>query len=125
MRQQLERDLVLKPCLKICSKFKKLGYIIKYRRLDALDFYHEPGDPDIEVWVVKDNKVFILLCEAKKPKGGKLSKSQIDYRDKYDKYDNVHYIVFTEPMEFEKTIMLYDNINFKPEVMEEMKSWNH
>ena len=93
--QQLERKLVLEPCLKLCKKL--LGtHILQYRRLDALDSYHVSGSPDIEIWVPKDNMVFIIMAECKKPVGGVFSPKQEAYRDKYLEYKNVLYEGITD-----------------------------
>lgn len=89
--KKTERLEVLEPCLKLCKGL--LGkQIIKYRRLDALDSYHEPGEPDIEIWIPQTDRIFILMSECKKPDGGILLNTQIKYRNKYNSFNNVRYV---------------------------------
>lgn len=100
-----------------------MGYILKWRRLDALDLYHEPGDPDIEIWVSKDNLLTIIMAECKKPNGGSLRPSQIKCRDKYSKFLNVLYVEIRSSIELKKLIINnYDNYNFNPDLFREFES---
>ena len=123
--KQIEREEVLKPCLKLCKKLKAQGYILKYRRLDALDYYHEAGDPDIEIWFKRKDLLCIFMVECKKPLGGKISICQIKYRDRFNYYSNVIYELITDVYSLEKRIIdLADNINFKSEEFKEMQLWN-
>jgi hypothetical protein len=121
-RQHPEREQVLKPCLKLCKRLKSQGYILKYRRLDALDMWHENGDPDIEIWVSSQDIVIIIMCECKKPEGGVLSKKQLECRDKYIKFRNVIYIE-TNSVDILKDLIMKvaDNQYFNPEQFNEFK----
>jgi hypothetical protein len=104
MNQRLERTKVLEPCLKLCKQL--LGtHILQYRRLDALDSYHVSGSPDIEIWIPKDNLVYIIMAECKKPEGGIFSIKQKQYRDKYLKYKNVLYEGITDVKELKNIIL--------------------
>src|SRR5580692_7547780 len=112
VNERRERLEVLEPCLKLCKKLKIAGYILKYRRLDALDYYHENGDPDIEIWFSDSEHLCILMVECKSNKG-KLSPAQILCKDKYKKYNNVKYMEVRDVKQLKD--FLYDravNINF-------------
>ena len=123
INKTLEKDEVLIPCIKLCKRLKGMGYIIKWRRLDALDYYHEPGDPDLEIWFIKDNTLWILMAECKAPKG-KLRPSQVEYRDKYKYFKNVIYLEIRDVEELKKSIMnIADNINFNPSSFKEMSEY--
>lgn len=103
VNRKIERKEVVEPCLKLCKQL--LGtHILQYRRLDALDAWHINGSPDIEIWVPKDNFVWILMPECKKPVGGIISKSQIEYRDRYKKFNNVIYMIITNVSELKNLI---------------------
>lgn len=93
--KRIEAQEVLKPCMSLCRKLKIVGRILKWRRLDAKDYYHEEGDPDLEIWVANNNILTIIMAECKKPTGGILSKKQQECRDKYSPYSNVKYVVIT------------------------------
>lgn len=125
VNKQIEREQVLKPCLKLCKRLKQQGYIIKYRRLDALDSYHEPGDPDIEIWFIKDTWLWVLMVECKAPQG-QLRPSQISYKNKYSGVLNTVYLIVRDPLDLKRYIVVNaENINFKPEQLEEMKEFNN
>ena len=122
VNRKIERTEVLEPCIKLCKRLKGMGYILKWRRLDALDYYHEPGDPDIEIWFSRENTLWILMCECKSPEG-KLRLSQIEYRDKYRMFKNVTYQEIKDVKILERLILEHaDNINLKPEQLKEMKN---
>lgn len=126
VNQRIERLEVLEPCLKLCKKLKIAGYIIKYRRLDALDTYHESGDPDIEIWFKRNNLLCIFMVECKKPIGGVLSHSQILCKGKFSNLDNVIYEVITDVKSLSKRIIdCADNINHNPEQFKEMQEFNN
>lgn len=101
---QIEKEQVLKPCLKLCKQLLN-SHIIKYRRLDALDYYHENGDPDIEIWINHKNHIFIIMAECKKPIGGIFSLSQKKYENKYKIFDNVLYIGITDVIQLKEIIL--------------------
>jgi len=101
---QLERDEVLNPCKELCSRLLTAGVILKWRRLDALDAYHENGEPDLEIWVPHDNYLFIFLAECKKPDGGIHSEAQKDYQVKYQPFINVQYELITSVEQLEYII---------------------
>lgn len=105
VNEQTERTEVLVPCMKLCKKLKSAGYILKYRRLDALDYYHESGDPDIEIWISKNDILVIIMAECKKPSGGTLSNNQIECRDKYKVFKNVIYIEIRDVETLKSLIM--------------------
>lgn len=106
--QRIEKLEVLNPCIKLCKGL--LGtHIIKYRRLDALDMYHESGDPDIEIWIPQTDRIFILMAECKKPIGGKLSDNQVIYKNKYKSFYNVRYVEITSDKQLKKEIMNYSH----------------
>lgn len=115
VNKKIEKEQVLNPCLILCRKL--LGtHIIKYRRLDALDLYHEKGDPDIEIWVPKDSMIWVVMAECKKPIGGIFSEHQIKYKNKYKDFKNVIYIGITEVRQLKDLIFKisdysYSNIN--------------
>lgn len=124
VNQRKERLEVLEPCKKLCKQLKQMGYIVKWRRLDALDFYHEPGDPDLEIWVFSQSMLVIIMCECKKPEGGILIKSQIECKEKYIKFKNVIYIETNSVNILKDLIMkIADNQYFKPEVFNEFKEF--
>lgn len=106
--RQLERDLVLKPCLNLCRKYLSDGVILQYRRLDALDKDHKPGSPDIEIFIPKENILWILMAECKKPDGGVHLKSQKLYQYRYKDLLNVVYAIIRSPNELSIEI---DRIN--------------
>ncbi len=102
--KQIEREEVLEPCKELCRKLKISGTILKWRRLDALDMYHENGEPDLEIWIPTNTDLLILLAECKKPVGGVISKAQTDYRNKFCKYNNVMYDIITSVEQLEGII---------------------
>lgn len=104
VNQRLERTQVLDPCLKLCRGLTGT-HIIKYKRLDALDRYHEDGSPDIEIWISKNEYIHILMAECKKPHGGILGKPQIKYCEKYKVYKNVLYVQITSVLQLKKIIL--------------------
>ena len=70
------------------------GIILEYKRLDAFDYQHVKGSPDIEIRYVLDNILHILMCECKRPDGkGRQLESQIEYEKKYKSCANVDYII--------------------------------
>ena len=101
---QIERDEVLNPCKELCQKLLNAGIILKWRRLDALDMWHENGEPDLEIWIPHDNYIFVLLAEAKKPDGGVHSADQKAYQAKYAPFVNMTYELITSPEQFEYII---------------------
>lgn len=105
VNQKIEKEQVLKPCLNLCKKLKLCEYILKYRRLDALDTWHESGDPDIEIWIPRQSILTILMAECKKPIGGIHSPNQIKCRDKYLNFTNVYYKIITDVSELKKIVM--------------------
>lgn len=122
MNKILERTEVLEPCMKLCKRLKLMGYILKWRRLDALDCYHEPGDPDIEIWVSCAGILTIIMCECKYG-DGKLRKSQIECKEKYSKYKNVIYRdIYSVYVLKELIINMADNINFNPEIFNDFNN---
>lgn len=112
--KQIERDEVLKPCLNACDNMLRQDIILQYRRLDAFDYGHIVGSPDIEIQFVKDNTLWLILAECKKPKGGVLSKKQIEYKNRYNGLKNVVYMVIKSKEELselvEKLTWFYKNI---------------
>lgn len=116
VNKRIEREQVLNPCLKLCKSF--LGtYILQYKRLDALDVYHINGSPDIEIWLSKNDYLYILMAECKQPEKGILSNNQIIYREKYKLFKNVIYVEITDVMQLRKIIL---NITgYKDKEMEE------
>lgn len=106
-RKQIEKQEVLEPCKKLCRKLKKHGKIIKWRRLDALDMYHEDGEPDLEIWIPVGRILHLLFAECKKPSGGIVSNKQNDYRDKYNPYINVKYVIITNVEQLKEIINGY------------------
>jgi len=92
---QIERDEVLNPCKELCQQLLTAGIILKWRRLDALDMFHENGEPDLEIWIPHDNYILILHAEAKKPEGGIQSADQKAYEIKYKPFINIHYELIT------------------------------
>lgn len=107
MNQQKEKLLVLLPCLKKCKWLLQQGSILEYKRLDAFDYQHIDGSPDIEVRIIKDNIVWLLMFEAKKPGGGVHLDSQKEYRDKYQSAHNVVYALVESVKEMEAIIEKY------------------
>lgn len=104
INKRIERLEVLEPCLKLCKQL--LGtHVLEYKRLDALDSYHISGSPDIEIKVSKDNMVWIIQCECKKPEGGVLGESQIKYRDKYKVFKNIIYAEITDVLKLKELIL--------------------
>ena len=83
VNQRIERLEVLEPCMKLCKQLQIQGYVLRWKRLDALDYYHESGEPDLEIWFSKDKNIWILMAECKRPLGGVLLPSQIKYRNKF------------------------------------------
>jgi len=104
IKKQLERDKVLKPCIKSCKWMLDTGQILQYRRMDESDRDHKVGAPDIEVWLEKNDLVWILMVECKKPDGGTLRTKQKEYRDRFNKYKNVTYIVVKSVKEMNSVI---------------------
>lgn len=99
---QIERDEVLNPCKELCAHLLTAGVILKWRRLDALDMFHENGEPDLEIWIpfmssTGDPYILLLLAECKKPDGGVHSDTQKVYRNKYAPFANVVYELITRP----------------------------
>lgn len=111
--KNIERTEVLNPCMKLCKQLKIQGWILKWRRLDALDYYHEAGDPDLEIWFPKDNHVWILMAECKKPIGGKLRPSQIAYRNKYKKFNNIIYAEIRSVAQLEQLVKGFSDFEKK------------
>lgn len=102
--KQIERDQVLKPCLNSCRNMLRQGIILEYKRLDAFDKDHKPGSPDIQIYLLKDELLWILMCECKKPIGGILSPAQIKYRDSYLCCKNVIYEVVTSVKQLDRLV---------------------
>jgi hypothetical protein len=112
---QFERDLVLNPCKELCAKMLTAGIILKWRRLDALDMFHENGEPDLEIWIPiiseEDQElVLILLAECKRADGGVVSTDQDAYKEKYLPYANVQYEIITIPDQLDYLINKLSNI---------------
>lgn len=101
---QYERDLVLRPCLKACEWLVRQGCILEYRRLDALDYTHISGSPDIEIRFIKEGTLWIIMIECKKPGGGHHRDSQKSYRDKYELAHNVVYSLVESKEEMLKLV---------------------
>ena len=102
---QHEKIHVLKPCLRLCASLEARGVILEYKRIDAFDYDHKRGAPDIEIRYVLDDMLYILMCECKRQDGkGRQLQSQIKYQAKYKSCANVDYIL----VESEK--QLYDKI---------------
>ena len=118
----LEKTEVLEPCKKLCKKLKMQGYILKWRRLDALDYYHEPGDPDLEIWIKRGNCLCIIMAECKYGKG-KLRPSQVSCMDKYSGFKNVFYTIIDDVNKLQSLILgLDDNIYLNQELFNEFKN---
>lgn len=101
---QIERDQVLKPCIKLCKKLYINGAILQWRRLDVFDKTHIDGSPDLELHVPKDEIVWIIMAECKKPVGGVFSPKQKAYREKYCKFKNVVYVGITDSKQLEDLV---------------------
>jgi hypothetical protein len=85
---------VLQPCLKVCKSLQANGVILEYKRVDAFDYDHKRGAPDIEIRYVLDNTLHLLMCECKRKDGkGRQLQSQIEYQAKYKLCANVDYIL--------------------------------
>lgn len=89
--KKIENEEVLKPCLILCRQLQDHGAILQYRRLDTFDHSHIDGSPDIEIWFAKDNMLWILMAECKKPVGGVWSSKQKDYKKRHEGLINVIY----------------------------------
>jgi hypothetical protein len=125
MNKNLERDLVLNPCIKLCKGLEKTGAILQWRRLDVFDKTFHVGSPDLELHVPKDEIVWIIMSECKKPSGGIFSPKQKEYRDKYSKFKNVIYIGITDVKELKD--LVFKLSDYGPDVKEkfkEMESFN-
>lgn len=105
VNKKIEKDQVLIPCLNLCKKLKISEYILRYRRLDALDYYHENGDPDIEIWIPNKSIVIILMAECKKPIGGIVSPDQHKCKKRYSDFTNVYYQIITDALQLKKIVM--------------------
>lgn len=121
--KQIERKEVLDPCKEFCKKLLTAGVILKWRRLDALDMFHEDGEPDLEIWIpflssLGDPHVLILLAECKKEDGGVHSKAQKDYRDKYASFSNVVYELITSPDQLDYIIRKLSDVKTDMESFE-------
>lgn len=112
---QIERDEVLNPCIKLCKKLAISGAILQYRRLDVFDKTHIDGSPDIEIFLPKDNIVWILMAECKKPVGGTLRQTQKDYRDKYSKFSNIVYTTITSVKELKDLVFKLSDCGYSDE----------
>lgn len=100
IRKQPERDLVLNPCRERCKKLVKDGCILQARRLDAVDTDHKVGSPDIEIQYIKDDLLYLLLVECKRPDGKGVHRgSQKRYRDRYIGVRNVVYVLVEDVCE--------------------------
>ncbi len=105
---QHENNLVLKPCLQMLKSLEAQGIILEYKRLDAQDYQHIKGSPDIEIRYVLDDMLYILMCECKRQDGkGRQLQSQIEYQAKYKSCANVDYIlVESDKQLYEKIVDL-------------------
>ena len=105
---QHENNLVLKPCLQMLKSLEAQGIILEYKRLDAQDYQHIKGAPDIEIRYVLDDMLYILMCECKRQDGkGRQLQSQIEYQAKYKSCANVYYIlVESDKQLYEKIVHL-------------------
>lgn len=91
---QHEKINVLLPSLKVCKSLQAKGVILEYKRVDAFDYDHKRGAPDIEIRYVLDNTLHLLMCECKRQDGkGRQLQSQIEYQAKYKSCANVDYIL--------------------------------
>lgn len=105
VKTQHEKEKVLKPCLQLCASLEAKGIILEYRRLDAQDYQHISGSPDIEIRYVLEDTLHILMAECKREDGkGRQLQSQIAYQKKYKSCANVDYILV------ESSKQLYDKI---------------
>lgn len=103
--KQLEKNEVLIPCLNSCKWLVKQGIILEYKRLDAMDYDHKDGSPDIEIRLIKDEYVWLLMVECKAPDGtGTQRPSQIKYENKYKAVKNVVYILVESVKEMEAKV---------------------
>lgn len=117
--KRIEKEEVLKPCLNLCKILFIQGVIKQYRRLDVKDYHHIDGSPDIEIWLVKNNTLYLLLAECKKPIGGIQNKNQIKYEKMFIGLVNVVYVLIKSKeqlyQEIEKIIgNQLDKIDFNP-----------
>lgn len=128
---QTEKNEVLLPCLLSCKFLVKDGAILEAKRLDALDYDHKKGAPDIEIRFVKDGILWLILCECKRPDGGGIQlQSQINYENKYMGIKNVIYVIVWSAKEMEKVVEHHTqfyttklkNIEFNPGP-EELPVW--
>ena len=132
--KQIEREQVLNPCKELCKKYLNAGIILKWRRLDALDMYHEDGEPDLEIWIpfiskhplmiasgFNDPHILILLAECKREDGGVHSQVQKDYRDKYAPFANVVYELITIPEQLDYLIRKLSNVKTDMQSFEEFQ----
>ena len=112
---QIERNEVLNPCKKLCTKLLTEEIILKWRRLDAIDMFHEDGEPDLEIWIpflssIGDPYVLLLLAECKRPDGGVVSDNQKLYKEKYMPFANVTYEIITNVSQLESIIRKLSNV---------------
>lgn len=104
-KTQHENIHVLKPCLQLCASLEAKGLIFEYKRLDAFDYDHKRGSPDIEIRYVEDNILHLILCECKRQDGkGRQLTSQIAYQAKYKSCANVDYIIVESADELRRKI---------------------
>lgn len=105
---QHEKINVLQPCLKVCKSLQAKGVILEYKRVDAFDYDHKRGAPDIEIRYVLDDMLYILMAECKRQDGkGRQLQSQIEYQAKYKSCANVDYIlVESDKQLYEKIVDL-------------------
>jgi len=105
---QHEKINVLKPCLQLLKSLEARGVILEYKRIDAFDYDHKRGAPDIEIRYVLDDMLYILMCECKRQDGkGRQLQSQIEYQAKYKSCANVDYIlVESDKQLYEKIVHL-------------------
>ena len=62
--------------------------------MDESDKDHQDGAPDIEIRLVKDDTLWLLMVECKRPDGKGVHRTkQKKYRDKYIGCKNVVYIL--------------------------------
>lgn len=108
VKVQHEKINVLIPCLKVCKSLQAQGVILEYKRVDAFDYDHKRGAPDIEIRYVVDDLLHILMCECKRQDGkGRQLDSQIAYQAKYKSCANVDYILIESDKQlYEKIVHL-------------------
>lgn len=88
--------------------------IVKWRRLDINDYTFYPGDSDLEVWVSKDDILYILMFECKREDGqGTHLDSQKECEIKYKPYKNVRYKLIKSVFEMQAAIEEVTEFNQK------------